>query len=129
MFGIDGSEFLVILVVLIVVVGPRDLPKMLHAFGKATARMRATAQEFRQHFDEAMREAEMDGLHDALNEMKQLDPRRKLTEVFDPIRSATQDLQARVHDIAPKLETEARPEIKAKNGQTDCGDNRKGTGA
>ncbi|AQS41411.1 MAG: Sec-independent protein translocase protein TatB [Candidatus Tokpelaia hoelldobleri] len=96
MFGIDGQEFLVIIVVLIVVVGPKDLPKMLRAFGKATARMRETAQEFRNHFDEAMRETEIKDLAHSLQDLKKLDPRESLTKILDPIRSVTDDLQAEI---------------------------------
>jgi len=94
MFGIDGIEFLIILIVMIVVVGPKDLPKMVRAFGQATAKMRKTAMEFRRHFDEAMREAELGDLSDTLHEMKKLDPRKNLTEIFDPIRNVTSDIKA-----------------------------------
>jgi len=94
MFGIDGIEFFIILIVMIVVVGPKDLPKMVRAFGQATAKMRKTAMEFRRHFDEAMREAELGDLSDTLHEMKKLDPRKNLTEIFDPIRNVTSDIKA-----------------------------------
>ena len=96
MFGIDGPEFIVILIVLIVVVGPKDLPKMLKAIGKATARMRSTANEFRRQFDEAMREAELDDLQKTLSDVKDLDPRKKLTEIFDPIRDVAKDVKASI---------------------------------
>lgn len=97
MFGIDGPELLVIIIVLIVVVGPKDLPGMMRAFGKAMARMRATAQEFRDHFDEAMREADME---DTFRDVGKLDPRKKITEIFDPFRSATCDIEEKVQDAA-----------------------------
>ena len=96
MFGIDGPEFIVILIVLIVVVGPKDLPKMLKAIGKATARMRTTANEFRRQFDEAMHEAELDDLQKTLTDVKDLDPRKKLTEIFDPIRDVAKDVKASI---------------------------------
>ena len=103
MFGIDGPEFIVILIVLIVVVGPKDLPKMLKAIGKATARMRSTANEFRRQFDEAMREAELDDLQKTLTDVKDLDPRKKLTEIFDPIRDVAKDVKASI-DVHPDAE-------------------------
>lgn len=98
MFGIDGPEFVVILIVLIVVVGPKDLPKMLKAFGKATARMRATANEFRRQFDDAMHEAELDDLQKTLTDVSDLDPRKKLTEIFDPIRDVAKDVKASIEN-------------------------------
>ena len=94
MFDIGWSELLIIAIVMIVVVGPKDLPKMLRAFGKATARMRATANEFKQQFDEALKEAELDDVKNIIDETRKLDPRSKITQVFDPIRSAGDDLRA-----------------------------------
>lgn len=94
MLDIGWSELLVIAIVMIVVVGPKDLPKMLRAFGKATSRMRTTANEFRRQFDEALKEAELDDVKNLVDEARKLDPRSKLTQVFDPIRSAGEDLRA-----------------------------------
>lgn len=114
MFGIDGPEFLVILIVLIVVVGPKDLPKLLRAFGKATARMRATANEFRKQFDEAMHEAELDDLQKTVSNLQELDPRKKLTQIFDPIRDVAKDVRNSI-DIARSEEqpdqAKAEPEL------------------
>lgn len=100
MFGIDGPELLVIIIVLVVVVGPKDLPKMMRAFGKATARLRMTAQEFHDHFDEAMREVDMRDVADDLTDSQQLDPRPDLKQVFDPLRSAVQDLEGGIYGVA-----------------------------
>jgi len=94
MFDIGWSELLIIAIVMIVVVGPKDLPKMLRAFGKATSRMRSTANEFRNQFNEALKEAELEDVKNIVDEARKLDPRSKLTQVFDPIRSAGEDIRA-----------------------------------
>ena len=109
MFGIDGPEFIVILIVLIVVVGPKDLPKMLKAIGKATARMRTTANEFRRQFDEAMHEAELDDLQKTLTDVKDLDPRKKLTEIFDPIRDVAKDVKASI-EVSQENDKQLKPQ-------------------
>ena len=64
MFDIGWSELLVIAIVLIVVVGPKDLPPMIRAFGKTMAGFRKMAGDFRAQFDEAMKEADMDDVRD-----------------------------------------------------------------
>lgn len=94
MLDIGWPELLIIAIVMIVVVGPKDLPKMLRAFGKATARMRSTANEFRNQFNEALKEAELEDVKNIVDEARKLDPRSKLTQVFDPIRSAGEDIRA-----------------------------------
>lgn len=110
MLDIGWSELLVIAVVMIVVVGPKDLPKMLRAFGKATAKLRATASEFRTHFDEAMREAELDEVKKTIDGVKQYDPRKTVTDIFEPVRTAGDDLRNSLNNASPKPdETPAVP--------------------
>ena len=60
MFDIGWTEMLVIAIVMIVVVGPKDLPRMLRTFGKMTAKMRSMAGDFQKQFNEALKEAELD---------------------------------------------------------------------
>lgn len=104
MLDIGWSELLVIAVVMIVVVGPKDLPKMLRAFGKATGKLRATANEFRTHFDEALREAELDEVKKTIDGVKQYDPRKTVTDIFEPVRSAGDDLRASLNNASSKPE-------------------------
>lgn len=59
-FGIGYTELLVIAVVAIIVVGPKDLPRVLRAIGRMTAKMRGMAREFQGHLDSAMKETGFD---------------------------------------------------------------------
>ena len=60
MFGIDSPELLVIAIVALVVIGPKELPGMLCSWGKWMAKTRAMASEFRGHVDEMVRQSELD---------------------------------------------------------------------
>jgi sec-independent protein translocase protein TatB len=60
MFDIGWSELLVIAVVAIVVIGPKDLPRALRTVGQWTGKMKRMAREFQGQFNEALREAELD---------------------------------------------------------------------
>ncbi len=60
MFGIDSSELLLIAVVALVVIGPKELPGLLRTWGKWMAQMRSMASEFRGHVDEMVRQSELD---------------------------------------------------------------------
>lgn len=60
--GIGGLEILVIGLVALLVVGPKDLPLLMRKVGKAMARARAMANEFRSSFDEMARQSELDEL-------------------------------------------------------------------
>lgn len=105
MLDLGWSELLVVAVVMIVVVGPKDLPKMLRAFGKATSKLRSTANEFRTHFDEAMREAELDEVKKTIDGVKQYDPRKTVADIFEPVRSAGEDLKASLNASSKPAET------------------------
>ena len=60
--GIGGLEILVIGIVALLVVGPRDLPLLMRKIGKVMARARSMANEFRSSFDEMARQSELDEL-------------------------------------------------------------------
>ena len=59
MLGISWYEYLVIAVVALIVIGPKELPAVLRTLGQWTAKVQRMAAEFRGQFQEAMREAEM----------------------------------------------------------------------
>ena len=94
MFDIGWTELLVIAVVLIVVVGPKDLPPMLRAFGKMTQRARKVAGEFRAQFDEALREAELDDVRQTLSDAQKLNPVNSLREAMNPLRQMGNEIKA-----------------------------------
>ncbi len=60
MFGIDSFEFLVIAVVALVVIGPKDLPRVMRVVGGWVGKGRAMSRHLRSGFDTMMREAELD---------------------------------------------------------------------
>ena len=59
MFDISWTEFLLIGVVALIVIGPKELPAVLRTLGQWTRRVRSMAADFQGQFQEAMREAEM----------------------------------------------------------------------
>ena len=89
MFGIDSPELLVIAVVALVVIGPKELPGMLRSWGKWMAQMRGMAAEFRGHVDEMVRQSELDEVKKQLESTPGLD-----LQALDPtkqIKSAIQE--------------------------------------
>jgi sec-independent protein translocase protein TatB len=68
--GVGTGELLVIATIALIVVGPKDLPLMLHKVGRFTARMRGMASEFRASFDEMARQTELDELRKEIESLK-----------------------------------------------------------
>jgi sec-independent protein translocase protein TatB len=86
MFGIDSPELLVIAVVALVVIGPKELPGLLRTWGRWMAQMRGMASEFRGHVDEMIRQTELEdvkkqlaGTSDGLD-LKSLDPTQQIRQ-------------------------------------------------
>jgi sec-independent protein translocase protein TatB len=60
MFGIDSSELLVVAVVALVVIGPKDLPRVMRVVGQWVGRARGMARHFRSGIDTMIRESELE---------------------------------------------------------------------
>jgi sec-independent protein translocase protein TatB len=73
-FGIGYTELLVIAVVAIIVIGPKDLPKVLRAFGRTMAKVRGMAREFQGHLDAAMRESGLDEVRREVQSIRSINP-------------------------------------------------------
>ena len=83
MLDIGGWEFLVVAFVLIMVVGPKELPKMLRSFTNLTKQMRRVAREFTDGMNQIASDAEMAELKQAMSKAKSGD----LDELADAIDS------------------------------------------
>src|SRR5262245_2313432 len=85
MFDIGWSELVVIGIVALIAIGPKELPGALRTLGHWMGKVRRMASEFQNQFNEAMREAEMADLK------KQVD---SLTSGFDPIETTRKEVEA-----------------------------------
>ena len=68
--GIGFAEMLLLALVAVVVIGPKDLPLMARKFGRFTGKMRAMAFEFKQGIDELGRQAELEELRKEVSDLK-----------------------------------------------------------
>jgi sec-independent protein translocase protein TatB len=67
---LSGYHIVILIVVALIVVGPKDLPRMLNKAGKFMGRMRGMANEFRSSFDEMARQSELDDLRKEVEAMR-----------------------------------------------------------
>lgn len=104
MFDIGWSELVVIGVVALIVIGPKELPGMLRTVGGAIAKIRRMAGEFQSQFNEAMREAELDEAKKAVEGVNQ-------SASFNPIQTIRDEIQKAVETPVAKPAPEARLDI------------------
>jgi sec-independent protein translocase protein TatB len=98
MFDISWTEFLLIGVVALIVIGPKELPAVLRTLGQWTRKIRSMAADFQGQFQEAMREAEMADLK------KQVDDIASDIKNYDPLKDVRTDLETAGKDIQASLE-------------------------
>ncbi|HEX5377614.1 MAG TPA: Sec-independent protein translocase protein TatB [Phenylobacterium sp.] len=67
---VGGLEYVVIAIVALIVVGPKDLPVMLRKVGQFVGKLRGMANEFRASFDEMARQSELDDLRKEVEAMR-----------------------------------------------------------
>jgi sec-independent protein translocase protein TatB len=69
-FGVGYSELFVLALIAVIVIGPKDLPKVLRGFGRLMTKVRGLSREFQGHVDSAMREAGLDDVKKDLAALK-----------------------------------------------------------
>ena len=79
--GIGGFELVVVGLVALLVVGPKDLPVLMRRVGQMVAKARAMANEFRSSFDEMARQSELDDLRKEVEALRNT----RLTDTLGPI--------------------------------------------
>ena len=108
MLDFSWSHILIVLIVALVVVGPKDLPRMMRIVGQWMGKARAMANEFRRSFDEMARQSELDELR---KEIENLRAERPLATVERDLHQAiVPDTMKSVTPAADPIEVEHAPE-------------------
>jgi sec-independent protein translocase protein TatB len=85
MFDISLSELLVIAIVAIIFIGPKELPMVLYNLARGIGKLRRMAEEFRQQFMDQMRESGYEDLHKDMQALRGLNPVNQLRDSFDDL--------------------------------------------
>lgn len=99
MFDITSSKLLLLGIVALLVIGPKDFPVLLRTIGKYVGIIRGHAREFRAQFDEAMRESELDQLKKEVEKIA--------TETEASVSSAGQSVERSLDEARRTLDAPA----------------------
>lgn len=115
MFDISWTEFLLIGIVALIVIGPKELPAVMRGLGQWTRKIRSLAADFQNQFHEAMREAEMADLK------KQVDDVAQDIKQYDPLKDVRADVEAIGKDLdaAPDKNSEEKSSEKELSKETE----------
>ncbi len=106
MLDLGWSELLIIGVVALIVVGPKDLPKMLRTLGQYAGRAKGIAREFQRSMDDAARQADIEELRDI---------KKGLDDMRDTQHKMQRDLGQSFLDNPPKSAKNKSAETPATN--------------
>jgi len=124
---VGATEYLVIAIVALIVVGPKDLPMLLRKLGQFVAKLRGMASEFRASFDEMARQSELDELRKEVEAMRSgqlTDMAAKAAGIdasptFDEINQGLTDVGVQLHppmsyqyeaaQVAEEMQVVAKP--------------------
>jgi sec-independent protein translocase protein TatB len=96
MFEIGWSELLLIGIVALIAIGPKELPTVLRTLGQWMSKLRRMASEFQSQFQEAMREAEMADLKKQVDDMTS---QAQSYANFDPVGEVKRELESTQQQI------------------------------
>ena len=105
MFDVGWSEMGLILLVALLVIGPKDLPRVARQVGRWTAKTRAMAREFQRSLDDMAREAELQDIKAEIDKVTRTDFRGEIERTIDPegeLRRSLEPPQLPGHLKAPE---------------------------
>jgi sec-independent protein translocase protein TatB len=101
MFDLAWSHILLIGVVALLVIGPKDLPRVLRTVGIWVGRARAIAREFQGSLDQMIREAELEEVRKQVEQAAKVDMSQAIERTIDPAGELTRSLGEPVTELAP----------------------------
>lgn len=84
MFDIGWTEMVVVIVVMIIVIGPKDLPRVLHTMGQWVARARAVARNFQDSIEQMAQEAGLDEVKKSAEQIRDFSLEDEVEKSIDP---------------------------------------------
>jgi sec-independent protein translocase protein TatB len=126
MFDIGWMEMLVIAVVAIVVIGPKDLPKVLHTVGQWMTRARTVARTFQDQMEEMARQSGVDEVRKEIsNSIQGIDPAARLKNAIDPTGEMDAQMKAMTDvgnlEPTPAVAPQTVEEVAVDNAQAEAG--------
>jgi sec-independent protein translocase protein TatB len=93
LFDLSMTELMLIGVVALVVIGPKDLPKALRIAGFWVKKARTLSREFQSSVDQMIREAELDEMRQELKKASEIDLDKEFRNTIDPTGSLAESLK------------------------------------
>jgi sec-independent protein translocase protein TatB len=120
MFDLDISKMILVGIVALAVIPPKDLPRVMRTVGQTVGKMRRMAAEFQGQFMDAMREVEREAdLESVKKEFQAINDQAKIDTSFDPVGMMREDMTKAVATSTDAPETGASDAAKPEIGKSE----------
>ncbi len=117
MFDIGWPEMAVVAVIALVIIGPKDLPRILRYAGRWAGKAQKVARDFRRSFDDMVRESELDDVKKSVDQAGSFNPVKDIGNSIDPTCEMKADMESLTKDVgelpkpeAPKAHDASKPD-------------------
>ncbi len=118
MFEIGWTELMLIGIVALIVIGPKELPAVLRTVGRTLTRVRRMASDFQGQFQDALRDADVAEMRDEIAKVTDVAKKAmpaKAKDLFDPLRSVRDEIRASVMGATAALSIPETPSAEVKD--------------
>ena len=105
-FGLGSTELLMIAIIALIVVGPKDLPKLLRTIGKYVGKIKTMAREFQGHIEDAAKETGVDELKKDFTEAGSFDFDEDFKQQEEELSKVFEDAALDLTDKPEQIETD-----------------------
>ncbi|MFP6744672.1 MAG: Sec-independent protein translocase protein TatB [Alphaproteobacteria bacterium] len=125
MFDIGWPEMAVVAVIALIIIGPKDLPRIMRWVGGWAGKARGMARQFQRSIDDMVREAELDEVKKSVDSVSKFNPTQELDKSIDPTGSVKKALDPSALDdteagaAKPAESTASGDEPKAESPQAE----------
>lgn len=130
MFDLGMFELMIIGVLMVLVLGPKELPKAMRAIARAVAAMRRMATEFQGHMDELAREADLQDAREAARSFSPDALKKKAAQALDPTGKIGDDVRGigeAAGSVLDAPDAQKRPTVSDPAGTPDAPDGSAGS--
>lgn len=117
MLDIGWSELMVVGLVALIIIGPKDLPKVMRTFGRYVGKVQGMAREFQSSMEDMARESELADAKKALDRATNFNIQQEIKDSIDPTRAIESEFD--VSDIEDALDEAATGEPAKRGVATD----------
>ncbi len=102
MFDFGWSELLIIAAVAIIVVGPKDLPRLMRSIGQYVGKAKNMARDLQNQFNDMAHQSELEEIRKSVSDIKDANPLKDLEDSLNPLATAGEDLNTALDNVTER---------------------------